>query len=459
MFVLKNKPLFIGLSLICTVLYLYFGYMFQRSDFLLLLILESLLFLSTYKLIKSFGNNFKLLTGLGIFFRLLFLFSIPNLSQDFFRFIWDGNLVINGVNPYMFTPKMYFDTQNIFIGIPKNQAQVLYEGMGLLNGSHYSNYPPVNQFFFAVANWLGGKNILGNVVVMRLLIILADIGILYFGKKLLVALHQKPTTIFWYFLNPFILIEMTGNLHFEPVMLFFLIWALYLIKKQKWIFGAVIFGLSISVKLIPLLFLPLFFKWFYTNEIGLKGLYHLVLFYVIVLATVIATFIPFYTPEFLSHFLESIALWFQNFEFNASIYYIIRWIGYQTIGWNIIATTGKILPLVVVFCILLFTFIRKNNRFKNLLESLLFSISIYLLLATTVHPWYLATPLLLSVFTNYRYMVVWSFVVVFSYAAYANNPFQENLIWVALEYFIVIGYFVWEYKKIKTLKLNHFKGV
>jgi SAM-dependent MidA family methyltransferase len=95
---------------------------------------------------------------------------------------------------------------------------------------------------------------------------LADIGILYFGKKLLERLNLPIKNIFWYALNPFIIIEMTGNLHFEPVMLFFLICCLYKLQQQKWTFAAILLACSISVKLIPLLFLPLFYQWFVKKE-------------------------------------------------------------------------------------------------------------------------------------------------------------------------------------------------
>lgn len=397
-----------------------------------------------------------LLTGLAILLRLVFLPVIPNLSQDFYRFIWDGRMLIQGINPYLSTPESHILAQSFDI---VTQSQELYQGMGALNGSHYTNYPPINQLLFAIAGLFAGKSIIGSAIVFRVFMLLADIGIIFLGKRLLQKLGLPIHHIFWYALNPFIIIEMTGNLHFEPVMLFFVVGSLYALVTQRWIWSAVLLACSVSVKLIPLLFLPLFLqfflsnagqlKWFHLRE-NAKRIPRLLSYYVIVLVTVLLSFLPFLTGAFAENFGASIALWFQNFEFNASVYYIIRWIGFQTIGWNIIADVGKILPLIVIGALLLLTFFRKNGKAQQLITVMLLGISFYFLLSTTVHPWYAATPLLLCVFTRYRFPVVWSFTIMLSYSAYGVDGFQENLWLIAVEYSVVIGFFVWEvFAKVK----------
>ena len=206
--------------------------------------------------IQTEKNNFTLLLALSILFRLIFLFAIPNLSQDFYRFIWDGRMIFEAINPYESLPETFIKNE----AYPINQTIDLYDGMGSLNGSHYTNYPPLNQLSFVIAAIFAKTSILWSVVVMRLQIILADIGIIYIGKKILEKLNMPIHHIFLYALNPFIIIELTGNLHFEAVMLFFLVWSLYLLLQKKWIWSAFIFGLSVSVKLIPLLFIPLFYQ-------------------------------------------------------------------------------------------------------------------------------------------------------------------------------------------------------
>ena len=444
---LKKNRTTILLVLICLLFYIVFAYDLERSDFIKLITLIGILFFITNKIIQINKDCFWLLTGIGITFRLLFIATLPNLSQDFYRFIWDGRLISQGISPYLFTPENYIEDASNSFGVIINQAQLLYNGMGSLNGSHFSNYPPVNQLCFSIASVFTEKSILGSVVVLRVIIILADLGILFIGKKLLVKLHLNPNQIFWYFLNPFIIIELTGNLHFEGVMLFFLIVSLYLLHQKKWLGAAFLLGISVSIKLIPLLLLPLYYKWFINNLN--KGYFKLAVFYFIVLGTVILTFAPFLSSQFINNFSETIFLWFQNFEFNASIYYLIRWLGFKIVGWNMIAIIGKILPLFIILFILLFSFYRKNKSTQQLITSLLFGICIYFFLSTTVHPWYIASPLLLSIFTRYKFSIIWSLAVMLSYMAYSADGVSENLWLVALEYFVVIGFFIWEVFQFK----------
>ena len=430
------------------LLYFLFAYFLERSDFLNLLLLYSGLFYAAWKIIQYTKFNFWIWAVIGITARVLFLPSIPNLSQDFYRFIWDGRLLILGINPYVFTPEQLANgllkTTELTSLEAISNAKILIQGMGSLNASHYSNYPPINQLCFALAALFAKTSVLGSVIVLRIIIIGADLGILYFGKKLLERLNLPAKNIFWYFLNPFIIIELTGNLHFEGVMLFFVIWSLYMLDKKRWVLAAILLGVSVSVKLLPLLFLPLFYKYLAPEGLFKKGFWKMKKFYWLTLATIVFTFAPFASKTFISNFSATIGLWFQSFEFNASVYYIIRWIGFQTVGWNIIATVGLFLPMVVFICIVLLAVFRKYNTTQKLITGMLLAVSIYFLLATTVHPWYIATPVLLSVFTKYKFPLLWSFMICFSYAAYGANGFNENLLLVAIEYSVVISVALWE---------------
>jgi len=449
-----------SLLLIATtaVFYFSFAYDMDRSDLIKLIGLYSGAFYLSWKLYTIEKVNFLVLAGAMLLFRLLFIGAIPNLSQDFYRFLWDGRMIAAGFNPYLYLPENLIELGTA----PISQAKELFEGMGALNASHYTNYPPLNQLLFAIAGIFSGKSIIGAVVILRGIVVLADIGVLYYGRKLLVNLKLPESRIFLYLLNPFIIIELTGNLHFEGVMVFFLVWSLYLLQQKKWIGSAIIFAFSVLLKLVPLLFLPIFFGYFIYKKDGIEnpykekqlGLAKLVGFYLIIGITVVLGFLPILSAAFIANFMATISLWFQKFEFNASFYYIVRWIGFQSKGYNIIETAGKVLPIITIGIIAGLSFFRKNNSFEKLITAMLFGFTAYLFLSTTVHPWYLTIPLMLSIFTTYRYLLVWSFVVILSYSAYTANGFQENLGLVALQYLAVFAILGWEIFSKKKLTIT-----
>lgn len=440
-----------------TILYFVFAYFLERTNFTLVLSLWVGLFVCFYFLLKDEKIPIQTYIGLAILFRLIFLFTAPNLSQDFYRFIWDGRMILEGLNPYLSLPETFIQKHNF----PINKALELYQGMGEMNGSHYTNYPPFNQLCFFIAALLSSKSIFGATIVLRSIIILSDIGILYFGSKLLEKLNLPVKNIFWFILNPFVIIELTGNLHFESVMLFFFVWALYQLQKGKWFVAAVLIACSVSVKLIPLLFLPLFLQYF-TKKKGLhllkkealQNLVQYVKFILTILFVTMVLFLPFYSSTLIDNYSNSVGLWFRNFEFNASFYYIFREIGYLFRGYNEIAVIGKILPVITILFLMILTFFRDNSSTKKLIPALLFSICFYYFFSTTVHPWYLATPLLLCVFTNYRFPIIWSFVIILSYQAYENSPWKENLWFVGLEYVIVFSTLIFELKLNKSSTLE-----
>lgn len=439
--ILQHYKIPLALTAVLALLYGSFAYDLERHDFVKLISLCFGLFGLSYVLIPYLGSQFRFTLGIGLLLRLVFLLAVPNLSQDFYRFIWDGLVVSGGGNPYLFAPEVYLEQAQSFSLIIPN-AELLYEGMGSLNASHFSNYPPINQLFFALSTLLGGKSIFGTVIAMRLLLIAADVGVFYFGWKLLKRLKLPQQAIYWYFLNPFIIIELTGNLHFEGMMLFFLVGSLYYLKIQKWLLSGVFMALSISLKLIPLIFLPIVLVHFWKQ--GVQGRMNGLKYFVSLGLVIILSFLPFINQEVITHFLNTTALWFQTFEFNASIYYIVRYIGYQTIGWNIIESAGKALALSIFLIVVSFALFRKNQKYPVLLISMLIAISFYYLLSTTVHPWYIALPLLIGILSGYRFPIVWSALVFLSYSAYGLDSVDENLGLVAIEYLLLLAFLVWE---------------
>ncbi|WP_282116778.1 glycosyltransferase 87 family protein [Cellulophaga baltica] len=426
------------MMLLSCILYYIFAFHFERTEFTKLVVLFIGLLVLCFKIVQFEKLNLKFILVTGIIFRIIFLVTIPNLSQDFYRFIWDGELVSNFINPYLNIPNDLILDPNLVI----DNAKELLTGMGELSPKFHSNYPPLNQLIFAVAALLGGKSILGAVIVMRILIILADIGIVYFGRKLLRKLNKSPHLIFWYFLNPLVIMELTGNLHFEGVMLFFFVWSLYLLSMNNWKLAAVVYACSISIKLVPLLFLPLFLTHFKFKKS--------VAFYSIVGLSILTLLLPFYASEFIANYSKTVGLWFSNFEFNSSIYNVVKTIGvnyFDAKPWELIKTYGKLTPIITILTVLTFTFFRKNDNLSTLISSMLWILTIYYFISPTVHPWYIIFLVVLTCFTNYRYALVWSATVILSYWAYSDPNYVEHLGILTIEYLLVFSFMIYELSK------------
>ena len=439
----RQRAIQLAIIASCLTGYIWIGYFTLRTDFIQVVSLYFSLF-GFYFLIlysKIFKGSFKTAIGVALLFRICLLFMTPNLTDDYFRFIWDGLFVANGHNPYLIIPSAFMDSSQTVPGI----SLALYEQ---LNSPHYyTAYPPVCQFIFGLSAKLCGGNILGNIILLRVLVLLAEFGTITLLYKLTRIFRLPPALVFIYAFNPLVVIELTGNLHFEAVMIFFLLLAIYFLVKERQIYSALSFAIAIGTKLLPLIFLPLLIR-----RIGARKSLS---YFMIVGTTLLLLFSPFLSVQSILNYLSSLQLYFLLFEFNASIYYLVRWIGYQIVGHNIIAISGVLLPIISFFTIVVIAFRERVVNWQSLFSSMLFCLTAYLLLSTNVHPWNLAPLVLLSVFTGYKYALPWSLLVIFTYVTYQGLPYSENLLFVAIEYLTVGGWMVYEIRA-NLMKVHRF---
>src|SRR5688572_10224235 len=111
-----QKPWFLILLILTSgIAYLLLGYTIPRQNFPALLGLFAWLFAAYFCFLKS-PLSVKKGIWLAIFFRLILLFATPALSDDYFRFLWDGRLLVSGENPFLHLPVFY--AENNFLQIP-----------------------------------------------------------------------------------------------------------------------------------------------------------------------------------------------------------------------------------------------------------------------------------------------------------------------------------------------------
>lgn len=420
----------------------------KQSDFTLIAVGYALSFAAYLLFIKEFEAKY-LFYGLlaGVLIRLILLFAFPNLSDDVYRFIWDGRLIHAGISPYLSLP-----SEVVAQSIP-GLDQGLFD---LLNSpGYYSIYPPVSQAVFYLAT-VGSSSPIGANLSMKIVLLLIELMGFYYLIRLLVDLYEDKELAFktgmLFFLNPLLIVECVGNIHFEGMMLSLLAIALYFLNQSKLIRAAFFLALSIGTKLIPIVLLPYIL-------IKLKGRERR-LFFISSTFFTVAIFAPFLLGLEGNNFLESIDLYFRKFEFNASIYYLLRAIGYLWYGYNKIAVLGPVLAFIVLLWsiwYLLFKDKKEDLDIKELCKFGLFTLTLFYASSTTIHPWYITNLIFLSLFVGLRYPILWSYLITWTYINYSYVPYTENMWIVFVEYFVLFVFIVFELKcsgRRKTIPNN-----
>lgn len=355
----------------------------------------------------------------AILLRILLLFSTPNLSDDFYRFLWDGNLSSQGINPFEYTPTEYLDE----IGEPGGD---LYQKMN--SQDYYTIYPPVNQAIFLAAAMLFPGQYWLQVLVLKMFILLFEVGSLFLLFRLLQHFCLDRSLLFLYALNPLVILELTGNIHFEAAMICFTLLAIFFSIREKWWLSSLSVALAFSTKLWPLIFIPFFFNRMpFRKFLGFLGVF--------LLATILL-WMPFYDDYFFEHFGLSLALYFRSFAFNGSLYYLIK---------NFLPHAGWVLSGVCLLA-MIFIFLRdRGKEWSSIFAPLVLVLFTYLLCTTTVHPWYITPLIAFAILTNLRFPVIWSALIPLTYITYQTIPYDENLKIVLLEYTLLLAYFGYEW--------------
>lgn len=414
------------LSILC---YAFFAHITQRAalfEFTTLYFLSFALYLWACKTL-----SLRQIVALGVLSRIIFIGSTPLLSQDFSRFIWDGHLIADGINPYQFTPNELIAQYS-----SNSHMSSLYEIMGGLSQTNYSNYPPFNQFFFYIASLFNPY----EIEVLRTVIFAADLGVLWLLQKLIKG-DKANLWIGLYFLSPLVIVEGVGNLHFESVMVFFFALAIWLIQKNRANLSGLFWSLSVFVKLIPLMFLPLFLNSFkQTKNLG---------FYLVFGGSSIVLLFPLFQGNEFANFWATLQLWFSNFAFNGSLYKVGKFTAeylFNYPAYKFITTYSAAVSAMVFFTS--FYLGIKDSSTKKALKNALLILSIYLFTTATVHPWYIITLLFLSVLNQQKFVVVWSASIFLSYLFYNGYSAQP---WTALSitiYLPVFAYLIYENQRI-----------
>ena len=212
--------------------------------------------------------------------------------------------------------------------------------------------------------------------------------------------------------------------------------------------GSVLLGLSIQIKLIPLLLLPFFFKYLkWKRSIGFL--------IVSVSLFILIGLILWNDATYFNNMMKSITIYFTTFEFNSSLFGIVNHYKSEEMGWNSTYIVGPALSKMATVLILILAIFRNYKSPVDIFKGMIFALIIYYLFATTVHPWYVSMILVLSIFTNYKFALIWTLLIPLTYSFYTIP--ESALYYRILEYGLVFTVLIYEliiYWRKDVLKLN-----
>lgn len=410
----------------------------ERNEFIKLIIWQSLLHIGFFGFYYyKHLVTIKQIIWNGVLLRIGTAFLMPTLSDDIYRFIWDGQLIVHGNNPMLSTP-------DIFLATIKPESDYYTKLHGLINHPQfYTCYPPLMQAVFAFAAFFAGKSTFTAIILIKLIVAISDCLAILYLVKILKKLQLSPSLVILYALNPLVIIEGAGNAHFEVMQVALMCVSFYYLLLYKNTLAALFWGCAIITKLLPLLLLPIIVR-----TLGFKKG---IAFSAISILIALISFLPFVSVASINAFSKSLNLYFQNFEFNASVYYIAREIGWWVKGYNYISFIGPFLMVVFLSIYAVVFFAKRKLSFSQFTLYALIILSLYYFFATTVHPWYIINLLPFALIANKKYAFVWMGIAFLSYNAYGNINFKENFYLVAIEYLVVMAAMVYSFKKEKVM--------
>ncbi len=394
-----------------------------------------IVFLWVFRTAKS-AAEIRCWVRVSVLLRCILLFAFPQLSDDVYRFLWDGYLLASGNSPYGMLPSQWLWAE----GKPEGLGIALYDQ---LNSRYYATvYPPLAQLSFALAVAVAGKSWYWSAFMLKLIVLAFELLNLRLMPRLLIATGSPPKNVLLYALNPLVILEGVGNLHYEVVVVAFVLLGVSCWYQNRHLLSGSFMALAVAAKLLPLMLLPFWFR-----RAGTEKLLH---FYGIIGAILLLLFVPALTSVQFAHPVGSLLLFFRNFEFNAGIFNLFKWAGIGITGYNPIKCVGPFFALQIFGGILIGAWVQRDLGIQGLFRNMMFALSLYLFLSTTVHPWYLVPLLAFSTFTTFRYPLLWTGLVVLSYSHYMSVPFRPHYGLLVLEYLPVFTLFTMELRRFRT---------
>ncbi len=257
-----------------------------------------------------------LMVGFAILFRVLMLLSNPIQEIDYYRYLWDGKVCWNGLNPYEFSPEQiqqYGPKANPDTKLSKlwKLAQESPSTWTIFWRVHHRKvptvYPPVAQYIFAIVGGFTPKDqsVWIYLLILKMTIVGFDLGTVFLLVALLRQLKLPALWAIAYAWCPLVIKEIANSAHLDSIAIFLSTLSVLLVTKvtpiasqgitnrDMWcsIGGLVSLGGAVLAKSYPLILLPVFVSYLF-KQLGRNAIIPIILFFSII----IACYVPFIEP-------------------------------------------------------------------------------------------------------------------------------------------------------------------
>jgi len=184
-----------------------------------------------------------LVLGVAFASRLALLPTLPTLSTDAYRYVWDARVARAGLSPYVYAP-----TAPEVSGL---RDQDVYPRLN--HPTWRTIYPPGAQAFFRAVDALAPD----SVRAMKVGVALAELVALGLMFLLVRRLGLPSSRVVVYAWNPLVLVEVWGSGHLDGLVLPTIVGATLaaVTRRPRWV--AVLLAVGTLVKLYPVLLAPL----------------------------------------------------------------------------------------------------------------------------------------------------------------------------------------------------------
>ncbi|MEY3175538.1 MAG: hypothetical protein RLZZ436_3452 [Planctomycetota bacterium] len=199
--------------------------------------------------------------GLSVAMRFVAVFSTPIQELDYYRYLWDGETVLAGSNPFQVTPEqILLEASQVDKGGPSIADNATRPGNSAIATSafnstlveickrrprvhetaarvHYgelpSIYPPVSLAVFASAATMtpASASLETAVVILKAFIVLFDLGVMYWLIRLFKHLGIAPQLVISWAWCPLVIKEFANSGHLDAIAVFFMVGSVTLLVE------------------------------------------------------------------------------------------------------------------------------------------------------------------------------------------------------------------------------------